>query len=336
MFYTQIIGVPAPMVGLALTLALVIDAISDPIVGYWSDNFRSKWGRRHPFMYASAIPVAVSYFLLWTPPRDWDANALFWYRAGHGRADTHGAHLLRNAERRARSGADARLCRSARPCSSWRSFFGWTGGNAMTVMMFFFVFPAFATPEIPNGQFNRDAYAVYALGVGRRDADRHHGVVARHAPADRQAGRAAEQRKMSLGGVFSEMFETLANKSMGAIFLTAIIANTTLGMGQALSAYMSTFFWKLRPEQIGVITLVIFVSAALGAAPRNAADPALRQEESAHHCRHHRPDAISHRGPAAPERRADTGNGRGLLGCAGAGAGGCDPAGLPAGACWSP
>ena len=72
MFYTQIVGVPAPLVGLALTIALVLDAISDPIVGYWSDNFRSKWGRRHPFMYASAIPVAVTYFLLWTPPRGWN------------------------------------------------------------------------------------------------------------------------------------------------------------------------------------------------------------------------------------------------------------------------
>ena len=67
------------MVGLALTLALVLDAVLDPIVGYWSDNFRSKWGRRHPFMYASAIPIAVFFYLLWTPPQGWDHQALFWY-----------------------------------------------------------------------------------------------------------------------------------------------------------------------------------------------------------------------------------------------------------------
>src|SRR5690606_12627064 len=46
---------------------------------------------------------------------------------------------------------------------SFRSFFGWVGGNAMTVLMFFVLFPAFATAAIPNGQFNRDAYAVYGL-----------------------------------------------------------------------------------------------------------------------------------------------------------------------------
>ena len=57
----------------------MLDAISDPIVGYWSDNFRSRWGRRHPFMYASAIPITVSYFLLWSPPIGWSNDALFWY-----------------------------------------------------------------------------------------------------------------------------------------------------------------------------------------------------------------------------------------------------------------
>ena len=50
MFYTQILGVPAGMVSVALMLALVLDAFLDPVVGYWSDNLRSKWGRRHPFM----------------------------------------------------------------------------------------------------------------------------------------------------------------------------------------------------------------------------------------------------------------------------------------------
>lgn len=263
MFYTQIVGVPAPLVGLALTVALVIDAISDPIVGYWSDNFRSKWGRRHPFMYASAIPLAVSYFLLWTPPKDWDHQSLFWYvtamavlvRTALTFFETPsaalGPELTRDYDQRS-------------SLQSWRSFFGWTGGNAMTVMMFFFLFPAFVTADIPNGQFNRDAYGVYAwvaagvmFGAVLISSIGTHGQIAKL--------RAPPQRKLSLGGVFGEIFETLFNKSMGAIFLTAIIAATTLGMGQALSVYMSTYFWALRPEQIGMITLLIFVSAGVGA-----------------------------------------------------------------------
>ena len=49
-----------------------------PIVGQISDNLRTRWGRRHPFMYLSAIPVAVSYLLLWNPP-NWSDQAIFFY-----------------------------------------------------------------------------------------------------------------------------------------------------------------------------------------------------------------------------------------------------------------
>jgi GPH family glycoside/pentoside/hexuronide:cation symporter len=263
LFYTQIVGLPAPMVGLALTIALVVDAISDPVVGYWSDNFRSKWGRRHPFMYASAIPVAVCFYLLWVPPRGWDHDALFWYllvlavliRTAITFFETPsaalGPELTRDYDERS-------------TLQSWRSFFGWTGGNAMTVTMFLFIFPAFVTPQISNGQFNADAYAVYAwIAAGVMFAAIIISSLGTHAHIPRLL--APPQRKLSLAGVFREIFETLANKSMAAIFLTAIIAATTLGLGQSLSLYMTTYFWGLRPEQIGILTLVIFVSVAIGA-----------------------------------------------------------------------
>ena len=68
LFYGTVIGLEQWLVGLALFIALVFDALSDPLVGYWSDNLRSRWGRRHPFMYAAALPVSLSYFLLWIPP----------------------------------------------------------------------------------------------------------------------------------------------------------------------------------------------------------------------------------------------------------------------------
>ena len=50
LFYSQVMGVDAPLVGLALLIALLFDAFSDPVVGYLSDNTHSKWGRRHPWM----------------------------------------------------------------------------------------------------------------------------------------------------------------------------------------------------------------------------------------------------------------------------------------------
>ena len=57
--YVQVFGLAPNLAGLAILLMLVIDAISDPLIGYFSDKTQSKWGRRHPWMYASAIPVAI-------------------------------------------------------------------------------------------------------------------------------------------------------------------------------------------------------------------------------------------------------------------------------------
>ena len=49
-------------------IALLFDAISDPIIGTISDNYKSKkYGRRHPFMAISAIPLGLSTYLLFTP-----------------------------------------------------------------------------------------------------------------------------------------------------------------------------------------------------------------------------------------------------------------------------
>ena len=69
------------MTSAALSIAIVIDAITDPIIGYISDNWRSRWGRRHPFMYLAIVPICVSYAFMWNPPADVMASegALFVY-----------------------------------------------------------------------------------------------------------------------------------------------------------------------------------------------------------------------------------------------------------------
>ena len=69
-FYSQVIGLDAKLVSLALMLALVIDAFIDPVVGHLSDRTYTRWGRRHPWLYIAAIPLALSWLLLWTPPAD--------------------------------------------------------------------------------------------------------------------------------------------------------------------------------------------------------------------------------------------------------------------------
>ncbi|MFM8375208.1 MAG: MFS transporter, partial [Phenylobacterium sp.] len=45
LFYSQVVGVDSRLVSLVLTCALILDAIIDPVIGYWSDNLHSRWGR---------------------------------------------------------------------------------------------------------------------------------------------------------------------------------------------------------------------------------------------------------------------------------------------------
>jgi len=68
-FYNQVLGVDPFLTGVALTIALAFDSVTDPLVGAWSDQYRSdKWGRRHPFMLASAVPLGITLYLLFVPP----------------------------------------------------------------------------------------------------------------------------------------------------------------------------------------------------------------------------------------------------------------------------
>ena len=63
--------VPAFALGLFVVLGRVMDAVSDPIVGYLSDNLHSKHGRRRPFIAWGLIPFAILSFAIWNPPIGW-------------------------------------------------------------------------------------------------------------------------------------------------------------------------------------------------------------------------------------------------------------------------
>jgi GPH family glycoside/pentoside/hexuronide:cation symporter len=64
------------VIGQILFITRMWDAVSDPMVGYLSDRTRSRWGRRRPWVFACAIPVALTTFLMWNPPQSLDEGAL--------------------------------------------------------------------------------------------------------------------------------------------------------------------------------------------------------------------------------------------------------------------
>lgn len=73
-FYAPPAGEDAPTIVPRITLTTILlvlgilDAIDDPLIGYWSDRTRSRWGRRIPFIALATPFYALFFFLLWTPP----------------------------------------------------------------------------------------------------------------------------------------------------------------------------------------------------------------------------------------------------------------------------
>lgn len=263
LFYSQVVGLDARLVGLAITVALVLDAFSDPIVGYWSDNFRSKWGRRHPFMYASAIPVAATYFLIWSPPVGLTQEQLFAWLVVL-------AVLIRTFITFYETPSSALAPELSRDYDersnllSWRVFFGWVGGNTMSVLMFAAIFPMFVTATIPNGQFNREAYQLYGTIAGAlifaaiviSSAGTHARIAHMHVPAPRQ--------NATLGQIFKELRDTLIEPSFMALFIAAGIGAIAAGLSAALTFYILTFFWEFTGLQIALMTAGVFISAIIG------------------------------------------------------------------------
>ncbi len=76
-YYTQVQGLSGTLTGLAMFIALTWDAISDPIVGSWSDSLHSRWGRRHPLLVAGGLPTALLFLALFTPPAGLSESGVF-------------------------------------------------------------------------------------------------------------------------------------------------------------------------------------------------------------------------------------------------------------------
>lgn len=69
--YNIILGLSPATIGLVLMLMRLWDSITDPIMGWFSDNWRSKSGRRKPFLLFGSILMAISYPLIWMASPDW-------------------------------------------------------------------------------------------------------------------------------------------------------------------------------------------------------------------------------------------------------------------------
>jgi GPH family glycoside/pentoside/hexuronide:cation symporter len=258
LFYSQILGVKAELVGLALLIALVFDAFSDPFVGYLSDNTRSRWGRRHPWMYFAAVPVSIAYFFLWAPPEGLSGNMLFLYLVVLSIL----IRTLITLYEVPSSALAPELTRDYDERTSlmaWRTFFGWIGG---TLIAAFTLAVILAPSESnPGGLFNRDGFATYGLiasvmifgSIMIASLGTHRLIP--------NLPKAPERESKKLRQMFGEIFETLTSKSFFALFLATILSAVATGLAMSLNLYLNSYFWGFTQEQISILILASLVGA---------------------------------------------------------------------------
>ena len=145
-FYSNIIGLNPGLAGLAIFIALCVDAITDPLMGTISDRTNTKYGRRHPYMMISFIPMSLGYILLFAPRQDWDMsqNDLFVWMTLFTILTRLGMTLF-DIPHRAFGGEITKDYEERTLLMSWREMVAWVAGlsNAFIGYGIFFA----TTPE---------------------------------------------------------------------------------------------------------------------------------------------------------------------------------------------
>jgi len=267
LYYNQVLGLPESWVGFGIMVALIIDAIFDPVVGYVSDHLHSRWGRRHPFMYAAALPVGISYYFLWNPPAGFSPEKLFAYFAVLAVL----VRILIACYEIPSSSLVAELTDhydERTSIVSYRFFFGWWGGLTMAVVAYAVLLVADAAH--PVGVLNPEGYQRYGLvaavimagAILLSALGTHHYIP--------QLRQPPPKHRLGLRGALVELGQTLANRSLVAIFGVGIFGGMAAGLTAALTLYFNTYFWELTSRQMSILAVLNFLSAALalGAAPR--------------------------------------------------------------------
>ena len=246
-FATDVLLIAPLVVGVIFALGRAWDAISDPIVGQWSDRTRTRLGRRRPWMFAAIPLLAASFVMIWLPPVSlsgalliaWVTVALFgFYTAFTAYIIPHlalGAELTRDHHERSR-------------------IFGIRGAAFMLGMA-----PAFAGMQfVNNAEVPRDAAAGLALGIAALVV-----VLLLVPPGVLRERRDFQGRGAE--GLRKAMRDVLGNPHARVLIFVQFIEMMGAGVLGILSPYLAEYVWK-RPDMIGPLPAV-FVGATLLSIP---------------------------------------------------------------------
>ncbi len=245
LFYNQLLGLPAAAVSAIIAASIVLDAVWDPVVGQISDTTRSRWGRRHPYFYGVAVPVALSFALLWRPPAGWSQAALLAWLAVFAIL----TRLLVSLQELPSAALMPELTRDYDERTALvglRSLFGNVGAGISFVLAFG-VFLRCA-PEHPFGQLNQAGYApfgatiagVMLVAILLSALGTHRVIPGLYAP------------RLQIGGIvrLRAIGQTLRSRNFAAIAAAGLLHGINLGVHGGLAIYFTTYYWRLPAGKI--------------------------------------------------------------------------------------
>lgn len=261
-YLTRVMGLPAMWVGTVIMLTLILDAVIDPVIGHWSDNLRTRWGRRHPLMYAAAAVTAVVVFFFWNSPEGWSKDWL-------------GVYLIVML-------VLLRLCTSLYEVPSnaltpelapdyherttlfsYRFFFGAVGSLLMTLVLY-----RVYLSEEAGGILNRQGYAAYGiLAAIVISASMLVSALGTHKEIPRLTQPA--RRPVTLESTMRELKITLTNRSLLVILASGVLGGIGGGLSSSLSQFFYLELWGLSAKDISNLAIAHFLASltAVGLAP---------------------------------------------------------------------
>jgi Na+/melibiose symporter-like transporter len=255
-FYQQVIGVPGALTGLALGIALCFDAITDPLAGAISDKTRTRWGRRHPFILAAAVPLAFAFYFLFNPPAGLSDFANFVWLTVFA-VLVRGSLTFYYIPHLALGAELARDYAQRSTLYAFSQFFGSVGGAFTGFVAYRFFFPT--TPEFNPGLLNPDGYVGFGVtfGIAMTLA-----ILACFVGTFREIPHLQQPitvQRFQVFGMFRELREVFRNRSFRALFFGMLFSTMVLSIEGVFSPYMGVHFWGFTTEQLSLIPLVALV-----------------------------------------------------------------------------
>ena len=255
-YYSVVLGLPGALVGAALAVGLAFDALVDPMIGSWSDNIKSRLGRRLPLMIAAIPLTVISVGLLFSPPANLSQSLLFGWLAVFSVAGRSAISLFHVPY--VALGAELTTDYAERTSVVvYRSAAGVLAGLAITALGFS-VFFADGGLQKPDGYpgFGWAAAGVLfvcmsACCLGLR----------RYAGSLPQPEQIAQPMWQRLPGEVKEIF---ANRSFRLLFISAVVTYVAQGLNATLNSHAFVFVWLLKSETIQFITYAFVVGLLLG------------------------------------------------------------------------